>query len=215
MHLKFVLKCLFLVLFLKLNFINYAKAQNLTSSPDSSISKSVQKKHFNKNHSPKKALILSFALPGAGQIYNRKFWKLPIVYGGLGALTYLAIDNGTKYQCYRKSYFAMVDDDPLTVNTCDPNQSAADMKLYRDNYQKNYEYSIAGLVGFYLLVAADAFVDAHLKNFDISDDLTLKIKPDLELPSFGSLNSNTNLSAGISFEFNLKQSKKTINRTYF
>jgi hypothetical protein len=125
---------------------------------------------------PAKAAFYSAILPGLGQAYNKKYWKIPIIYAGFGVASYFLYDQNKKYQCYRKSYFAMVDDDPLTVNTCDPNQSAADMKLYRDNYQKNYEYSVAGLVGFYLLVAADAFVDAHLKNFDISDDLTLKIK---------------------------------------
>jgi hypothetical protein len=192
------------------------KQATLIEIPDSSKSKNKVSKTFNKNHSPKRALILSFALPGAGQIYNRKFWKLPIVYGGLGGLTYLAIFNGTKYQCYRKSYLAMVDDDPLTVNTCDPNQSAADMKLYRDSYQKNYEYSVAGLVGFYLLVAADAFVDAHLKSFDISNDLSLKIKPDLDFNNFSYFPNNSNLmTAGLSFEFNLKSKNKSIGKAFY
>jgi hypothetical protein len=197
--------------------IDSSKQQKLIEIPDSSIQKNTRsKKSINKNHSPKKALILSLTIPGAGQIYNRKFWKLPIVYAGLGGLGYLAVYNGNKYQCYRKSYLAMVDDDPLTVNTCDPNRSVADMKLYRDSYRKNYEYSVAGLVGFYLLTAADAFVDAHLKNFDIGDNLSLKIKPDLELRNYGNLNTNaTTMTAGLSFEFNLKSQNKKIERPFY
>jgi len=223
---RFIFGIRYLFLLLSLNFclsdfanaqIDSSKLQKLIEIPDSSIqNKAKPNKSFKKNHSPKKALILSFALPGAGQIYNRKFWKLPIVYAGLGGLGYLAVYNGSKYQCYRKSYLAMVDDDPLTVNTCDPNQSAADMKLYRDSYRRNYEFSVAGLVGFYLLTAADAFVDAHLKNFDIGDDLSLKIKPDLELPNYGQLNLNsTFMSAGISFEFNFKSHNKKIERPFY
>lgn len=190
--------------------IDSTSQQTLIEIADSSKSKIKSAKIGSKEHSPKKALILSFVLPGAGQIYNRKFWKLPIVYGGIGGLTYLAVYNGSKYRCYRKSYLALVDDDPLTVNTCDPNKSTADMKLLRDSYQKNYEYSVAGLLGFYLLVAADAFVDAHLKSFDISDDLSLKIKPDLEFSNSGYFtNSNNMMSAGLSFEFKLKSKNKS------
>jgi hypothetical protein len=221
MPIHFALKSVLIIFFFIFCSVNLTLGQNdstkqetLIEIPDSNKSKPL--KSINKNHSPKRALILSFALPGAGQIYNRKFWKLPIVYGGIAGLTYLAIFNGTKYQCYRKSYLAMVDDDPLTVNTCDPNQSAADMKLYRDSYRENYEYSVAGLFGFYLLIAADAFVDAHLKNFDIGDDLSLKIKPDLQLNYMSHLTNNGNLmSAGLSFEFNLKSKNKSIGRAFY
>ncbi len=107
----------------------------------------------------------------------------------------------------------MVDSDPLTVNTCDPNLSQSEMKLLRDNYQRFYEFSVAGLVGFYLLVAADAFVDAHLKDFDISDDLTLKIKPRIE--THPTLNSFPVFSAGLGMEFHIGQKNKAFNKHYF
>lgn len=112
-------------------------------------------------------------LPGGGQIYNRRYWKLPIVYGGIGTLVYLSIDNRQKYQCYRQSYLAVVDSDPNTVNTCDPNLTDAQLKILRDAYRQQYEYSVAGLIGFYGLTILDAFVDAHLSSFDVSDDLSL------------------------------------------
>lgn len=87
---------------------------------------------------------------------------------------YLSIDNRQKYQCYRQSYLAVVDNDPNTVNTCDPSLTDAQLKILRDAYRQQYEYSVAGLIGFYGLTILDAFVDAHLSSFDVSDDLSLQ-----------------------------------------
>ena len=220
----FVVLGLFLILF-SLPIKIYAQHDSLSTLRDSLIVKkdsTIQKntksypKAFPKNHSPKKALILGLIIPGSGQIYNRKFWKLPIVYGGIGGLGYLAYYNGSKYTGYRRSYLAMVDDDPLTVNTYDPNKSQADMKLFRDNYQKFYEYSVVGLVGFYLLTVADAFVDAHLMNFDISDDLSLSIKPKLEFNSFKPQTDFSNRwSAGLGLNFQIGSKASLTNRSFF
>lgn len=188
-------------------------------STDSSSSKKEEKKRpkgISKNHSPRTAVILSLTLPGAGQIYNRRYWKLPIVYGGLGGLTYLAIYNGQKYQCYRKSYLAMVDTVAATVNTCDPDLTAGEMKLQRDSYQKNYEYSLVGLLGFYLLTAADAFVDAHLMNFDISDDLSMSLRPSLQFNSFSATPFRQgSWSAGLGVNFRFSQKAPTLNKSFF
>lgn len=207
------------ILIIFLVFVGFKSIAQVDSlSTDSLIvipsKENVKTKKTLSRHSPKKALILSLALPGAGQIYNRKYWKLPIVYGGLGALGYLSVYNGRRYTCYRRSYLAMVDSDPLTVNTCDPNLSQSEMKLLRDNYQRFYEFSVVGMVGFYLLVAADAFVDAHLMDFDISDDLSLKIKPSFEaLPS---LTPNlVNFSTGLGLEFQIGQKNKSPNKSFF
>jgi hypothetical protein len=216
---------LFLTLFFIIisESIVFAQQDSLAPQPlivvrDSTVKTKPEKKPrgISPNHSPKKALILSFAIPGAGQIYNRKYWKLPIVYAGLGGLGYLAVSNGSKYSCYRKSYLAMVDDNPFTVNTCDPNKSEADMKVLRDNYQRFYEFSMVGMFAFYVLTAADAFVDAHLMNFDVSDDLSMRIKPSIDIsPGFNSSFKNNVMSAGIGLEFNFQNKAKTVNKSFF
>jgi hypothetical protein len=180
-----------------------------------------------KKHSPKKAVIFALTLPGAGQIYNKKYWKLPIVYAGFGGLGYLALTNGIKYNCYRKSYLAMVDDDPFSINTCDPSLSTSEMKILRNSYLQNFENSLLGLAGFYILTVVDAFVDAHLMNFDISNDLSISVKPTfdvrgLSMPKFNQLQdfsletfSFDGISARLGLKFSIYQKHETISKYYF
>lgn len=134
-----------------------------------------------KNHNPKTATLLAL-IPGAGQIYNRRYWKLPIVYGGLGALGYFTVVNYTEYACFRKAYLHTVDDNDLTNDNCHlaPGIDSLSLKIYRDNAQENAELFVIGLTLFYGLTIIDAFVDAHLMHFDISDDLSMKIQPKVE-----------------------------------
>jgi hypothetical protein len=127
---------------------------------------------------PKKAALFSLVLPGSGQAYNRKWWKIPIVYAGLGALTWVEINNINTYRLYKTNYKNLVDGDPSTIVE-DPRlqlQDRVTMKANRDTARKNLEQSSLILGLGYLLSVTDAFVDAHLASFDVSDDLTLRFK---------------------------------------
>lgn len=127
---------------------------------------------------PKKAALFSLVIPGSGQAYNRKWWKIPIVYAGLGALTWVEINNINTYRLYKTSYKNLVDGDPATIVE-DPRlqlQDRVTMKANRDNARKNLEQSSLILGLGYLLSVTDAFVDAHLASFDVSDDLTIRFK---------------------------------------
>lgn len=149
------------------------------------IRKEIRRKKFMatlpKNHNPKTASLLAL-IPGVGQIYNRRYWKLPIVYGGLGALGYFMISNYVDYGCFGKAYLHAVDLDPTTNFIC-PQAPTADpnsLKIFRDNSRESGEYFLLGFVFFYGLTIIDAFVDAHLMHFDISDDLSMRIQPSLD-----------------------------------
>lgn len=133
-----------------------------------------------KNHNPKTATLLAL-IPGVGQIYNRRYWKLPIVYGGLGALGYFMVSNYVDYNCYRTAYLHKVDLDPNTNYICPtlPTASESTLKIYRDNARESAEYFLLGFVLFYGLTIVDAFVDAHLLHFDIDDNLSLNIRPNV------------------------------------
>ena len=129
-------------------------------------------------HSPKKATILSACIPGAGQIYNKKnwVWKVPIIYAGLGVSVYAGIFNRTEYVFWRDQYRMKVDGDSLT-NGEYTDQSDSYLKSQRDYYRQNMEMSfvVTGLI--YVLQILDANVEAHLLDFDVSDDLSLHVQP--------------------------------------
>ncbi len=140
---------------------------------------------------PRKAAFLSLAIPGAGQIYNRRWWKVPIVYATLGGLVWLEVSNVRQYREYRDNYRLLVDGNPDT-NPTDPkyqNVDATNLKYVRDVYRKYVDQSSLALGLAYLLTATDAFVDAHLRTFDTSDDLTLRFRPNVQAsgvgPAFG------------------------------
>ncbi|HNM24943.1 MAG TPA: DUF5683 domain-containing protein [Saprospiraceae bacterium] len=127
---------------------------------------------------PRKAALLSVVLPGAGQMYNRKWWKLPIVYAGLGGLTWLEIRNANNYREARDNYKWLVDGDPNTNVIPDyEGVDATSLKNYRDVLRRYLEQSSLILGLAYLLTATDAYVDAHLSRFDVSEDLSMKVIP--------------------------------------
>ncbi|GEM_PF-260628 len=137
---------------------------------------------------PRKAALLAAVLPGTGQAYNKKWWKVPIVYGALGGMTWWTVDNVRTYHEYRDNYKLLVDGDPDT-NPTDPKYltvSTGTLREYRDRFRKYSEQSYLGLGLLYLLSVTDAFVDAHLYNFDVSDDLSMRLVPSLQSsPGFG------------------------------
>ena len=141
------------------------------------------------NPDPQRALWMSALCPGLGQIYNRRYWKLPIVVGAFVGLSYGASWNNRMYKDYSKGYRDVMDDDPDTRSYMDffpPTVKESDldvawlqkvMKNKRDYYRRYREICVIAMVGVYLINIVDAYVDASLAHFDISPDLTLDVAP--------------------------------------
>ena len=138
---------------------------------------------------PKRAMWLAIVLPGAGQIYNRKYWKLPLVYGGFVGCIYAMQWNNMMFRDYSKAYQDIMDTDPTTqsynqflhlgTKITDENkaQYQSIFKSRKDRYRRWRDLSFFCLLGVYALSIVDAYVDASLSEFDISDDLTLRVEP--------------------------------------
>ena len=129
-----------------------------------------------KKHSPKKATIMSAVLPGSGQFYNKKYWKIPVIYVGFGTLVYFISANQKQYNNYKQAYKYRVDNDPATVDNY-LQYSAEGLLQAKNYYRRNLEISYIFTSVLYMLNVVDATVDAHLFDFDISNDLSLKIQP--------------------------------------
>ena len=127
-------------------------------------------------HKPGKATLYSAILPGAGQIYNRKYWKAPIVWGGLGLSIWFIQRNTKEYERYRDGYVALIDNDPATVSEFEGG-NAASVRDVADSYRKWRDQSYLALVGVYILNVVDASVDAHFVRFDVGEDLALNVAP--------------------------------------
>lgn len=137
---------------------------------------------------PKRALWLALVIPGGGQIYNRKYWKLPLVYGGFIGCLYAMNWNNTMYKDYSQAYIDIMDNDPGTQSynqflhngaTIDGQEARYKtlFKQRKDRYRRWRDMSFFCLVGVYALSVIDAYVDAELSVFDISKDLSLSIEP--------------------------------------
>ena len=150
----------------------------------------------------KRSVWLALVFPGAGQIYNRKYWKLPIVYGGFVGCTYALSWNNKMYKDYSQAYLDIMDDDPNTKSYEDflpMNSSIAGQeerfkeifKKRKDAYRRQRDLSIFAFIGVYLLSVIDAYVDAELSDFDITKDIGLKVEPamfnDGKNKNFGSI----------------------------
>lgn len=146
---------------------------------------------------PKRATWLALLIPGGGQIYNRKYWKLPIVYGGFVGCAYALTWNNQMYSDYSQAYLDLMDDDPNTDSYKDflpPNykiegnesQFENIFKRKKDYYRRYRDLSIFCFIAVYALSVIDAYVDAELSNFDISKDISLKVEPTI-------INNNNNL----------------------
>ena len=135
-------------------------------------------------HSPRKAAIRSAILPGLGQIYNKKYWKLPLVYGALGASGAVFVYNITNYKdtrfAYRVKYNMRVNGtDSLLFNSIKSNLQPLpeeSLRYYRDQFRRDIDYSVLFFLLLWGLNVVDATVDAHLKTFDVGPDLSLQFK---------------------------------------
>jgi Family of unknown function (DUF5683) len=147
-------------------------------------------------HQPKRATLYSAVLPGAGQIYNRKYWKAPIVWAGLGTCIYFVQRNNRQYTRYRDAYVALVDNDPATTDEFNGAYSADAVRGVADTYRKWRDLSWIFTAGVYILNVVDANVDAHFVRFDVGNDLSLALGPSLPLASQGALGMSFSLQLG-------------------
>lgn len=138
---------------------------------------------------PQRAMWLALVIPGGGQIYNRKYWKLPIVYGGFVGCIYALTWNNMMYKDYSQAYLDIMDDDPTTasyekflhlgrqIDDSNKERYKTIFKKRKDKYRRWRDMSLFVMVGIYALAVIDAYVDAELSVFDISNDLSLKVQP--------------------------------------
>lgn len=197
-------------------------AENILRGEDTlklAATDSVSKKHKKRDWATwrpqtKRALWLAIVLPGAGQIYNRKYWKIPIVYGGFVGCIYAMSWNNQMYRDYSQAYLDIMDDDPNTQSynqfmhlgaQITPDNTERYQKLFKsrkDKYRRWRDLSFFALVGVYALSVIDAYVDASLSEFDISNDLSLRIEPTVinDKASRNPLKSNSlGLSCSLNF----------------
>lgn len=126
---------------------------------------------------PLKAALLSAAMPGLGQLYNRSYWKIPVVYGSMMTLGYMVHYFDHYYIKYRNAYNAEHDGNPATVNPLEGTRENNRLFQRIEFYRRNRDYMMILTAGFYLLNVMEAHVDAHLQTFDLSDDITLNVRP--------------------------------------
>lgn len=173
---------------------NKKKMLELTANPDikqekdptDSLSRELKRKQWVPN--PTKATWLALVIPGGGQIYNRKYWKLPIVYGGFAGCAYALTWNGKMYKDYQAAYVDAVNEKwdsssitdllpPGYIDRVSHSQITETLRKRKDTYRRWRDLSIFAFIGVYLISVVDAYVDAELSNFDIGPDLSMKVEP--------------------------------------
>ncbi len=165
------------------------------------------------NPDPNRAMWLSLLCPGLGQVYNRRYWKLPIVVGGFVGFGYATSWNNRMLEDYTKAYRDAMDSDPSTKSYMDlypPNYSEDNidmewlkrtLKSKKDFYRRNKEICVIGLVGMYMLCVLDAYVDASLMQFDINDDIAMKVKPAVVEPQLATQGKLPSVGVQCAFTF--------------
>lgn len=149
---------------------------------------------YAKRYQPRKALLYSAVLPGMGQVYNKKYWKVPIVYGGLFLLTSVALSYNTLYDKYKTELFGLLE----TPSIPPPSGYTEDqLRTLTDTYRRNRDFFLIIDAFWYLLQLVDAHVDAHLREFDLNPQLKISLEPALQQNSL--LGRTSGLSLSIKF----------------
>lgn len=177
-------------------------------APTDSLRKEIDKKVWVPN--PTKATWLALVIPGGGQIYNRKYWKLPIFYGGFAGCAYALTWNGKMYKDYSAAYKDAMNGNMQSSSITDllpPGYTISESQLKellrkrKDTYRRYRDLSIFAFIGVYLLSVIDAYVDAELSNFDITPDLSMRVEPTVINNSTTSNSSGRSVGLQCSFRF--------------
>ncbi|MFT3702004.1 MAG: DUF5683 domain-containing protein [Agriterribacter sp.] len=170
----------------KADTIHHTDSTKVTppSAKDSVIVTKVKDTLSKKSSPARKAAILSAIIPGAGQAYNRKYWKMPIVYGALAIPIYTFTDNLKWFKRTRYAFNVLARNDTANYKNVYPQLKpfvdagdASGLKNYRAEFRKNVDYSVLAFIVLWGLNVVDAAVDGHMKDFNVNDDLSIQIKP--------------------------------------
>ena len=183
---------------------------DVPDTPTDSLNKELNKKVFIPN--PTKATWLALVIPGGGQIYNRKYWKLPIIYGGFAGCAYALTWNGKMYKDYMQAYkdaskgnwdASSITDllPPGYIDRVSQTQIVETLRKRKDTYRRYRDLSIFAFIGVYLISVIDAYVDAELSNFDITPDLSMRIEPAVINNQYSTGTSNKSVGLQCSFRF--------------
>lgn len=197
MNLKYLLNAL---VFFMVTTIVVAQKDTLQikTNQDTNVKTKKDYKEYNPL-APAKAAFYSAILPGLGQAYNGKYWKIPIAYAGLGVGIYFYLDNDKQYDRYRNAYkrrLAGFKDDEFYVNPSSPRVTTDGLIRAQKFYQRNKEVSLLVTAGIYILNIIDANVDAHLQQFNVNEDLSFK--PALNFDEFS---GKTRYGLSLNFNF--------------
>ena len=162
-----------------------------------------KKKFFKAGHDPAKAALFSAVLPGAGQIYNKKYWKLPIVYVGLGGLAGLVGYSAVEWKGYTEAYRKTVNSDS-TIYVYRGFSGASQLLIKRRQFKRTLDISAIALTAYYLLQIVDATVDAHLMDFDVNDDISISLLPDFKYQARNNFSFDRSFYAGLRFKIIVK-----------
>ena len=201
---------------------NSRKLQELTQAPElkadtlstDSLARELNRKQWVPN--PTTATWLALVIPGGGQFYNRKYWKLPIIYGGFAGCAYALTWNGKMYNDYQNAYVDAVNENwdassitdllpPGYLDRVGKTQVTETLRRRKDTYRRWRDLSIFATIGVYLISVIDAYVDAELSNFDITPDLSMKVEPTVISNrlnnTFKTTNSLNDTSVGLQCSF--------------
>ena len=146
-----------------------------------------------------RATTLSLVCPGAGQVYNGSYWKVPIVVVGMASLVYVIDWNQRGYSRFKLAYDLATDGDDTTIGEF-PNTSEESLRSIKNSYRRNRDLAIIGTVAVYLVQVADAHIDAHMQAYDISNNLSMKIEPQI-IPTVGADGITYNYGMGMTVNF--------------
>ena len=172
------------------------------------VSLQAQNQDVKKEHSAKKAAIMSAILPGAGQVYNGKWWKVPIVYAGFGGIGYLAVSNYSSYRTYLTAYKIKTGNLEEGVTPSEhelqlsQSYQTSQLQSYKESYRRDFELYCIIMAAWYGLNIVDAIVDGHLYTYDVGDDLSLHIDPAFSLPETPNLVYAGGRQTGLTLSFN-------------
>lgn len=189
-----LLLCFF---FLAVSTRGYSQSTDSTATQEDGTPKKKAKNP--QNVAANKAALMSSILPGLGQFHNKRYWKPPIIYVGAGIITYFIIENNKQYKLYKDGYEKRNADPSATIDPSISGYSTDNLKTIRDDYHRYRDMSVVFGALLYTINIIDAYVDRHLMEFDVSDDLSMHVKPFLYTAN------NHQFASGLTLNFSLKK----------